>query len=92
MLFKVEVSKGNVNYKWRNYGVKKATEDRDIINQFMTRHDIKVCIYRLWNSGIIVLKLVNKLKFLSYHRCPLRLMLSTLLSTILSELLLKLLM
>jgi len=42
MLFKVEVSKGNVNYRWRNYAVKKATMDDDIIQQFLHKHNLKV--------------------------------------------------
>jgi len=42
ILFKVEVSKGNVNYRWRNYAVKKATSDDDIIQQFLTKHNLKV--------------------------------------------------
>lgn len=55
MLFKVEVSKGNINYRWRNYAVKKATTEDNIIQQFLTKHNLKVvyllvtlcsCIYR----------------------------------------------
>jgi len=42
MLFKVEVSRGNVNYKWRNYAFKKATDEEDIINQFLNKHNLKV--------------------------------------------------
>jgi len=42
MLFKVEVSRGNVNYKWRNYAVKKATDEPDIIQQFLAKHNIQV--------------------------------------------------
>lgn len=45
MLFKVEVSDGNVNRKWRNYGVKKATDDVEIIDEFIKKYSlIKVII------------------------------------------------
>jgi hypothetical protein len=42
MLFKVEVSRGNVNYGWRNYAVKKATDEPDIIQHFLAKHNIQV--------------------------------------------------
>lgn len=46
MLFKVEVSDGNVNRKWRNYGVKKATDDVEIIDEFIKKYSlIKVIIF-----------------------------------------------
>lgn len=41
-LFKVEVSIGNMNYKWRNYAVKKATAEDYIIEQFISKHNLKV--------------------------------------------------
>jgi hypothetical protein len=40
--FKVEVSKGNINYRWRNYAVKKATTEDNIIQEFLTKHNLKV--------------------------------------------------
>jgi hypothetical protein len=45
MLFKVEVSRGNVNYGWRNYTVKKVTSDDNIIQQFVEKHKLKVVLY-----------------------------------------------
>jgi len=45
MLFKVEVSDGNVNRKWRNYGVKKATDDVEIIDEFIKKYSSKVIIF-----------------------------------------------
>ncbi|KEH44502.1 hypothetical protein MTR_1g115520 [Medicago truncatula] len=42
MLFKVEFSRGNVNFKWRYYTVKKATAEDDIIEQFIRKHNLKV--------------------------------------------------
>ena len=43
-LFKVEVSEGNVHKKYRNYAVKKATDDADAIAQFTSKYNLKVCI------------------------------------------------
>jgi hypothetical protein len=47
MLFKVEVSDGNINRKWRNYGVKRATDDVEVINEFIKKYNLKVffCLY-----------------------------------------------
>jgi len=45
MLFKVEVSRGNINYGWRNYAVKRATSDGNIIQQFIKKHELKVVLY-----------------------------------------------
>lgn len=42
MLFKVEVSDGNINRKWRNYGVKRATDDVEVINEFIKKYNLKV--------------------------------------------------
>ena len=44
VLFKVEVSDGNIKKKYRNYAVKKASDDLSIIEQFMSKHNIKVLI------------------------------------------------
>jgi len=45
MLFKVEVSDVNVNKNWRNYGVKKATDDVAVITEFISKYNIKVFIF-----------------------------------------------
>jgi hypothetical protein len=42
MLFKVELTDGNLAHNWRNYSVKCATDDKDLIKKFMTLHKIKV--------------------------------------------------
>ena len=42
MLFKVEVSDANLFRNWRNYTVKKLTNNEDIFNQFITLHGINV--------------------------------------------------
>ncbi len=44
MLFKVEITNGNLLHGWRNYGVKRTSDDADLINQFIKRHDLKVMI------------------------------------------------
>lgn len=41
MLFKVEVSDGNLLHNWHNYAVKRTTADEDIINRFAVLHNIK---------------------------------------------------
>lgn len=41
MLFKVELTDGNLAHNWRNYSVKCATDDKDLIKKFMTLHKIK---------------------------------------------------
>ena len=47
MLFKVEVSDGNINRKWRNYGVKRATDDVEVINEFIKKYNLQFffCLY-----------------------------------------------
>jgi len=42
ILFKVEVSEGNVTRKYRNYAVKKATDDADTIAGFLSKHKLNV--------------------------------------------------
>lgn len=42
MLFKVEVSDGNLLHNWHNYAVKRTTADEDIINRFAVLHNIKL--------------------------------------------------
>jgi hypothetical protein len=42
ILFKVEVGEGNVVKKYRNYAVKKASDDVGVIEQFMFMYDLKV--------------------------------------------------
>jgi len=58
ILFKVEVSEGNVKKKYRNYTVKRATDDVSIIEQFMSKHNLKV-LYRLIVFGLPNWFLVN---------------------------------
>lgn len=41
MLFKVEVTEANLLHNWRNYAVKRTTDDADIINRFKILHKIK---------------------------------------------------
>jgi len=55
MLFKVEVSDGNVNRKWRNYGVKKATDDVEIIDEFIKKYSSKVIIFWQFTSRSILI-------------------------------------
>jgi len=42
LLFKVEVSDVNVNRKWRNYGVKRATDEVEVINEFIKKYNLNV--------------------------------------------------
>jgi len=42
MLFKVEVTNGNLHHSWHNYGVKRTSDDSDLISQFVKRHNLKV--------------------------------------------------
>jgi len=42
ILFKIEISVGNINRRFMTYAVKKATDDGDAIKQFKTKHNIKV--------------------------------------------------
>lgn len=42
ILFKVEVGEGNVVKKYRNYAVKKASDDVGVIEQFMFKYNLKV--------------------------------------------------
>jgi hypothetical protein len=42
MLFKVEVTEGNLHHSWRNYGVKRTSDDSDLISPFVKRHNLKV--------------------------------------------------
>jgi hypothetical protein len=47
MLFKVEVTDGNLLHNWRNYAVKRTTADVEIIQRFMTLHNIKGIEYEV---------------------------------------------
>jgi hypothetical protein len=58
-LFKVEVSIGNMNYKWRNYAVKKATAEDYIIEQFISKHNLKV-----YQRAPIFVRLHSRISFL----------------------------
>lgn len=42
MLFKVEVTDANLLHNWRNYVVKRTTDDADIIKRFKILHNIKI--------------------------------------------------
>jgi hypothetical protein len=42
VLFKVEVGEGNIIKKYRNYTVKKASDDVDVIEQFMSKYNLEV--------------------------------------------------
>jgi hypothetical protein len=44
MLFKVEITDGNIAHNWRNYTVRRICDDSDVIKQFVELHDIKVLI------------------------------------------------
>jgi hypothetical protein len=44
MLFKVEVTDGSLHLNWRNYVVKRAADDVEVIKQFMVLHKINVYI------------------------------------------------
>lgn len=40
-LFKMEVGEGNVSRKYRNYVVKKVTDDADAIAEFVSKYNLK---------------------------------------------------
>jgi hypothetical protein len=40
MLFKVEITDGNLMHNWRNYAVKRTSDDSNLMNQFVTLHNI----------------------------------------------------
>lgn len=42
MLFKVEISNGNLLHGWQNYGVKRTSNDADLIKKFVKHHDLKI--------------------------------------------------
>lgn len=41
MLFKVEITDGNLLHNWRNYAVKRSSDDLDLIGRFKILHNIK---------------------------------------------------
>ena len=43
ILFKVEVGEGNVARRYMNFAVKKATDDAGVIDEFMSKNNLKVC-------------------------------------------------
>lgn len=43
ILFKVEVSEGNVSRRYGNFAVKKATNDAGVIDEFMSKNNLKMC-------------------------------------------------
>lgn len=45
MLFKVEVNQGDISNRWRNYADKKATNDANIIHQYIEKYNIKIFVY-----------------------------------------------
>ena len=44
MLFKVEITDGNLKHNWRNYTVKRTSDDPDLIKQFVALHNIEVVL------------------------------------------------
>lgn len=42
MLFKIHVSKGNIENKWQSYTVVKITTDQNLIDQFKMKHGMNV--------------------------------------------------
>jgi len=44
MLFKVEITDGNLKHNWRNYTVKRTSNDPDLIKKFVDLHKIKVAM------------------------------------------------
>jgi hypothetical protein len=42
MLFKVEVGDGNLLHGWRNYSVKRTSDDKDLIERFKTLNNVQV--------------------------------------------------
>jgi hypothetical protein len=49
MLFKVEITKGNLLHNWRNYGVKRTSDDKELITRFITHHQIEVVFFNMLN-------------------------------------------
>jgi len=45
MLFKVEITDANLVHSWRNYGVKRTSDDADLIKKFTEKYNIKVEIF-----------------------------------------------
>jgi len=42
MLFKVEITYGNLLHSWRNYAIKRTSDDANLIGRFKTLHNVKV--------------------------------------------------
>lgn len=42
MLFKVEITDGNLLHNWRNYVVKRTSGNADLIKQFISPHKIEI--------------------------------------------------
>lgn len=42
MLFKVEITDGNLLHGWRNYSVKRTYDDVDLIGRFKVLHNAEV--------------------------------------------------
>ncbi|KEH29259.1 replication factor-A carboxy-terminal domain protein [Medicago truncatula] len=42
MLFKVDITNGNLLHNWRNYGVKRTSDDAELIQMFIKKHNVKV--------------------------------------------------
>lgn len=53
MLFKVEVTDANLLHNWRNYVVKRTTDDADIIKRFKILHNIKVIFFKHFQHIIL---------------------------------------
>jgi hypothetical protein len=52
ILFKVEVGEGNIMKKYRNYTVKKASDDVGVIEQFMSKYNLEVV--HNWYYNLII--------------------------------------
>jgi hypothetical protein len=47
ILFKVEITDENLKHNWRNYAVKRTSDNVDLINQFIAHHKIEVGMFRV---------------------------------------------
>jgi hypothetical protein len=47
MLFKVEITNGNLKHNCTNYVVKRTSDNADLINQFIAHHKIEVGMFRV---------------------------------------------
>jgi len=47
MLFKVEITNGNLLHNWRNYAVRRTSDDKELITRFIAHHKIEVVFFNL---------------------------------------------